>query len=58
MKRRKVVQFYSSTTSETYIGDCPGWIALTRRARPDLRERRVIAYGGGPWLCWSCRPSH
>ncbi|MEU4230036.1 hypothetical protein AB0F17_37575 [Nonomuraea sp. NPDC026600] len=54
MKRRKAVQFYSSDGSETHLGDCPRWIAITRRMRPDLRERRVIVYGTGPWRCWDC----
>ncbi|MFI6388689.1 hypothetical protein [Nonomuraea sp. NPDC050540] len=57
MKRRKAIEFYSPDGTETWAGDCPRWIAITRRMRPDLRERRVIVYGK-PWACSSCHPSH
>ncbi|MGV9386094.1 hypothetical protein ACWDRB_60535 [Nonomuraea sp. NPDC003707] len=52
MKRRKASQFYGP--GESHVGDCPRWIALMRRRRPELRERTVIVYGRGPWPCWDC----
>lgn len=58
MKRRKAITFSSPDGIESYTGDCPRWIAITRRVRPDLRERTVIVYSPGPWPCWSCHPSH
>ncbi|WP_431897291.1 hypothetical protein [Nonomuraea sp. bgisy101] len=54
MKRRKAIEFYSPDGSERHVGDCPNWIAATRRLRRDLRERTVIVYGPGPWRCWDC----
>ncbi|WP_327048959.1 hypothetical protein OG320_14380 [Microbispora sp. NBC_01189] len=54
MKRRKAIEFYSTNGSEKYTGDCPRWIAITRRLRPDLRERTVIVYGNGRWPCLGC----
>ncbi|MFI9558636.1 hypothetical protein [Nonomuraea endophytica] len=57
MKRRKAIEFYSLDGEENYAGDCPRWIAITRRVRPDLRERMVIVYGK-PWDCYCCHPLH
>lgn len=54
VKRRKAIEFYSTNGSEKYTGDCPRWIAITRRLRPDLRERTVIVYGNGRWPCLGC----
>ncbi|MFI7469976.1 hypothetical protein [Nonomuraea sp. NPDC049646] len=54
MKPRKAVEFYNPDGSERWVGDCPHWIALTRRIRRDLHERTVIVYGPGPWPCHSC----
>jgi hypothetical protein len=58
MKKRKAVEFYSNNGSERYVGDCPRWIAITRKLRQDLSERTVIVYGNGPWRCYEGCKTH
>ncbi|GAA0949210.1 hypothetical protein [Nonomuraea longicatena] len=50
MKRRKAIEFHGP--GERHVGDCPRWIALMRRNRPELSECTVIVHGRGPWPCW------
>ncbi|GAA2321610.1 hypothetical protein GCM10010149_88330 [Nonomuraea roseoviolacea subsp. roseoviolacea] len=58
MKRRKVTQFYSIDGREIVNADCPKYIALTRRLRPDLQERPAFVYGSQQWRCFEGCHTH